>query len=345
MFVALFIGKTVMRCLHVNATYSELSNGIYSSAYMKNNSDTLHIIPLNSPKFLHSDEFNYPRPRNNEGFRVTDFVPNLDTTKFLIQTYGDSFSEGDDAPMDSSYAAALRTILQQGFGKKIFVQNFGVCGSDPAFSFKQFQHIGLKLHPNIIAITYSSFDFIFDFFTRGGLERFGGEYLTAYRAPRWEILYAYSYIFRAIVIRLTGLEHRFMFVDEATRVKRIVELKTKWNQVFTGLANMAKKNKVQVLLLKKTERSEVTGNQYMFDFSFFEQMADTVSVFKRFNLLPYYRDSIRMDKNTIQNYYWKKDGHHNATGYAAMAKGVYCGLQKSYTEIFPILDSLKMKPE
>ena len=68
-------------------------------------------------------------------------------------------------------------------------------------------------------------------------------------------------------------------------------------------------------------------------------------VFKQFDLLPYYRNSIGMDKNTTQKYYWKKDGHHNATGHAVMARGVYCGLQKSYPEIFPILDSLKMKPE
>lgn len=183
MFIALFIGETVMRCLHVNATYSELINGIYSSAYMKNNSDTLHIIPLNSPKYLHSDEFNYPRPRNNEGFRDSDFVPNLDTTKILIQTYGDSFTEGDGAPMDSSYPTVLRKMLQQNFGTKFMIQNFGLCGSDPAFSYKQFQHIGLKFHPDILVLTYCSFDFVFDFFTRGGLERFGGTYLNTYRAP------------------------------------------------------------------------------------------------------------------------------------------------------------------
>lgn len=345
LFFAFVMAEIALRVAHINAVYTEISSAYYASPYMKKDSDTLHIIPLNSPPFLQADEFKYVRPRNNEGFRDSDFFENKNHSKFLIQTYGDSFTEGDGAPMDSSYPTVLRKMLQQHFGEKFLVQNFGVCGSDPAFSYKQFQHIGLKFHPDILVLSYSCFDSTFDFFTRGGLERFGEPLLKTYNAPKWEILYAYSYIFRAAIISLTGLEHRFMFVNAATRELRMKELRPKWNQTLFDLLELAQKNKVRVLLIKKPERSEVIDSIYLFNFSFFENKVDTISGCKRFDLLPYYRDSIHMDKNTTENYYWKKDGHHNSTGYAVMAKGVYCGLQKFYPEIFPILDSTKMKPE
>ena len=64
---------------------------------------------------------------------------------------------------------------------------------------------------------------------------------------------------------------------------------------------------------------------------------------KQYDLLLYYIDAEKLNQQTIQNYYWLKDGHHNGKGYAMMARGVQLALQKNYPEIFDNLDTVKAK--
>lgn len=339
---ALLSCEALLRLLNIHTTYLESRWKCYVSPYIRKDTDTLHIIQPYMPPYLESLDFKYPRPRNNYGFRDVDFYPNSDST-ILIQTYGDSFTEGDGSPMDSSYPAVLRKLIQRNYGSRYQLQNFGVCGSDPAFSFKQLQHIGLALKPNVVVISYCSFDFTADFFNRGGLDRFKGAYLDCYHAPKWEMLYAYSYIFRLIIIPITGLEYNYSFIDEKTRLARLEELKLKWNETFLRVAELARKNNIRVLLIKKPESNEISDRSYMCNFDFFETIADTISGFKRYDLLPYYCDSAHLDNNNIKHYYWPHDGHHNPTGYGIMAKGVHEGLLKSYPEIFSNLDTVKLR--
>lgn len=331
---ALLFCETLLRALQIHTTYLETRWKCYISPYIRKDTDTLHIIQPYMPAYLESIDFKYPRPRNKAGFRDTDFYPHTDST-LLIQTYGDSFTEGDGSPMDSSYPAVLRKALQRDYGNRFVIQNFGVCGSDPAFSYKQFQHIGLPLKPDVLIVTYCSFDFTSDFFNRSGLDRFKGAYLDCYHAPDWEILYAYSYVFRLFIIPLTGLDYNYSFIDEKTRKARMDELKPKWNETFLRIADLARQNNIRVLLIKKPESSEISNRGYMFDFTFFESTADTVACFKRYDLLPYYVDSAHIDESNIQLYYWPHDGHHNPKGYAVMAKGIYAGLKNTYPDIFP----------
>ena len=338
---AFLLVEITLRQLHINTTYVESRQGVYVSPYIRQDDDTLHIILPTMPRYLETAEFKYPRKANNKGFRDVDFYAKTDTTKLLIQTYGDSFTEGDGSPMDSSYPSVLRKMLAHDFAGKFIIQNFGVCGSDPAFSYKQFEHIGVQLHPDVIVLTYCSFDFTSDFFMRGGLERFNVEYLDCYKAPRWEMLYAYSYVFRLFIRAFTEADYNYSFIDKSTREKRMESLKVKWNETFLKIADLAQQNNIAVVLIKKPEGSEIYNNEYMFNFDFFKTLVDTLPVFKHYDLLPYYRDSANFNKDNISNYYWKYDGHHNPKGYGVMAKGVYDGLKKSYPEIFTTVDSIK----
>lgn len=345
-YLCVTTAEIFLRVKGVGGSYMEGRSSKYVSVYPHKNFDVDFTIQPYFIPFLQTPEYKFPRLRNNFGFRDADFEVKKDSSKILIQTYGDSFTEGDGAPQDSSYPSLLRQILRNNTGaQNISIQNFGVCGSDPGFTCKQMEDIGLVLKPNVAVITYTSFDFTADFLTRGGLERFKDGYWQALSGPSWEWLYAASYIFRLVANSVFGVTQTNFFLTGKEKETRLHFLQPKWNEVFQRIALLAKQHHFKILLLKKPERSEVVDNAYLCNFSFFEQMADTVSVFKRFDLLPYYRDSILMDKSNTENYYWPKDGHHNSTGYQVMAKGVYCGLQKSYPEIFTTLDTAKMMHE
>ncbi len=345
-YLCLVSAEIFLRVKGVGGSYMEGRSSKYISVYPHKNYDVDFIIQPYFIPFLQTPEYKFARLRNNFGFRDADFEVKKDTAKILIQTYGDSFTEGDGAPQDSSYPSLLRQILKNNAtAQNMLIQNFGVCGSDPGFTVKQMEDIGFELKPNAAVITYTSFDFTADFLTRGGLERFKDGYWQALHGPSWEWLYAASYIFRLVANSVFGVTHTNFFLTEKEKEARLHFLQPKWNEVFQRIALLAKQHHLKILLLKKPERSEVVDNTYLCNFSFFENMVDTISVFKRFDLLPYYRDSIGMNKNTTESYYWPKDGHHNATGYAVMAKGVYAGLQKFYPEIFTTLDTAKMMHE
>lgn len=333
LMVSLVIAETGLRLFAKNATYTESQSGFYLSK-IHNEEDTLNIIYPSYRPVLETSEFSYPRIANSDGFRDLPFVPNMDSSKTLIQTYGDSFTEGDGTCMDSSYPSALRHILAADGRNNILIQNMGICGNDPGFYEIQLRNRGLKQHPQLLVMTYSSFDFTFDFFCRGGLSRFGTYPMIGLQYPRWEILYAYSYIFRLIVKAVSDRDPSTYFMNAASVLKRQNELKSEWNKVFVRLNDMAKRQKIKIFLIKKPEGSEVINRQYMYDFSFFEKELDTLSQIRRYDLLPYYLETEQWNEKNTGSYYWKKDGHHNSKGYAVMAKGVFKGLKEAYPEIF-----------
>lgn len=331
-FAALMIVEIIFRIAGVKQAYIETRGGNrYTSAFIKRDNNICRTYGPGTFTYIESAEYKFPRHHNNYGFSDDDFFPKRDSNKILIQTYGDSYTEGDGAPFDSSYPAILRTLLPD---TNIIIQNFGICGSDPGFYYMQLKTIGLTMKPDVAVITYDPGDLTVDFLTRGGLERFKENYWQAAGAPSWEWLYACSYVFRLFAASLFDISlNDFFFSDEA-RKERLEMLEPGWNQTFLNIAELAQQNKIKVLLVKRPGRGDIELNRYGYDFAFFEKMADSLSVFKRIDLLAYYRDSAQIDKSNYAKFYWSKDGHHNSAGYYAMAKGINAGLKKCYPELF-----------
>lgn len=340
-FMVLLLTEFYLRLEKINQAYVETRGGVYRSSYVKRDPNVdWHYLP-GSDGYLEAPEYKYPRHHNNMGFSDADFFPKKDSNTVLVQIYGDSFTEGDGSPADSCYPAILRNLLKHDGQTRIMVQNLGICGNDPGFVWKQLKDIGANLKPDLIVIAYSTGDLVTDFFTRGGQERFRGDYYKGFDAPRWEVFYGVSYLVRLIARSVFGIEYKNFFLTDAQSKQRIEELKPKWNKTFADIADIARHNGIKVLLIKKPEHGEVDFNTYEQNFAFFDRMKDTVACFKQYDLLPFYRDSCHMNKDNTGNYWWELDGHNNSQGYAMMARGVYTGLKQSYPEIFTTLDSVK----
>ena len=320
-----------LRFFMVNATYIEHRDGCYLSS-TNSDFDSFHIILPTYKNRLQSEDYDYLRIRNSDGFRDDEFECAKDTSATLIQTLGDSFTEGDGAPADSSYPAALRRLFQAYQQHHLVVQNYGICGNDPGFYGIQLRNFGLKYHPKLWIMCYCCFDFTNDFFSRGGLERFNSYPMQGLQMPKWEIIYAYSYVFRLFVEAFSDKDPHHFFMTPLGVQQRQKELEPKWNEVFVQLNALAKANNVKILLVKKPEGNEVSNKNYAFDFQFFEKDLGKLSNIKTFDLLPYYLNVEHWDGNETAKYYWKHDGHHNGQGYEKMAKGIYAGIQQCYPE-------------
>ena len=341
-FMVLLITEFYLRANKINQAYIEVrGNGQYTSTYVKHDYNVDWHYKPGSESYLLAPEYKYYRHHNNLGFSDVDFYPKQNADSILIQTYGDSFTEGDGAPVDSSYPAILRNLIKSDGYNKITLQNFGVCGNDPAFVWRQLKDIGAGLKPDLVVIVYNSGDLATDFFTRGGQERFKDSYYKGFDAPKWEWLYGVSYVGRLVARSVFGIEYKNFFLSETQTADRIESLKPKWNQTFANIAQIAAQNHFKVLLVKKPEHSEVDFNRYDIDFKFFDRMRDTIACFKQYDLLPYYRDSFHVNQANSRGYWWLQDGHNNGKGYDMMAHGVNAGLKQTYPEIFTTLDSVK----
>jgi hypothetical protein len=333
-FLILALVEFFLHVKSINKAYVENRTGKYVSSYISHDNNVNRTYWPGTVTYLQSSEYSYPRLHNNLGFSDSNFYVRQDSRQILIQTYGDSFTEGDGAPTDSSYPALLRSLLKSDGHSNVIVQNFGICGNDPAFYWKQFKDIGVKLKPDIVVITYDCGDLTTDFLTKGGLERFRNGYYKGMDGPWWEWIYGSSYVFRLFAVSLFDVKYNQFYLSDDQRAQRLKELEPKWNLTFQAIGDVARRNNVKILLVKKPERREVDSNRYSYDYSFFEKMVDTIPSFKRMDLLPFYWDSCHLNAYNTVKYWWPKDGHNQGAGYALMANGVYLGLQKNYPEIF-----------
>ncbi|MCF8257351.1 MAG: SGNH/GDSL hydrolase family protein [Flavobacteriales bacterium] len=319
-------------------TYPELRSGFYQSSYVMDQDNPLRVNNPFEKLIITAPEYSFPRQVNTHGFSDLEFGVKQ-PGQLLIQTYGDSFTEGDGAPYDSAYPTILRHILQQNFSKDILIQNFGIRGNDPGFYWKQLRDIGEAMRPDIVVISYGSYDYTTDFFTRGGLSRFHDGLWSALPAPWWEFIYANSHLVRIILDIAFDVEAHAFLTTPAQREERLRALRPAWNEVFDSIADLARRAEARVLLIKKPERSEIDAGEYEEDLSFFDHYLEKDTFFRHFDLNDYYRSERKLTADSTYRYYWKHDGHHNSKGYELMAQGVHQALIRSFPERFALPDS------
>jgi lysophospholipase L1-like esterase len=336
--IALSLLEVFMRLSGLSATYTEMRSGFYQSSYPQDLINPMRVHLYQKELVIQAPEYSYPRTVNAHGFSDGEFT-HKQPGQLLIQTYGDSFTEGDGAPYDSAYPTILRLKLQQEFSERIVVQNFGIRGNDPGFYWRQLRDLGLTLRPDIIIINYGSFDFATDMFTRGGLSRFHNDRWSALPAPWWEFVYANSHAFRRLVDVLFGISPYTFLTTPAQQRQRLTELQPQWNEVFDSIAKLAEVSGAELLVVKKPERSEIDNGRYEIDLSFFDEHRGQYSKVKHYDLLDHYLDTRGLMADSTAGYYWKNDGHHNAKGYALMAEGVHEALLTSFPEYFVRADS------
>jgi hypothetical protein len=306
-----------------NKTYIENRSGYYQSLYDHKSKDVLRVYLPNKAHRLKTPEYDFERMSNRFGFSDSEFK--FSKTKTIIQTYGDSFTEGDGAPADSSYPSHLKRIL----GNNYEVQNYGICGNDPGYYPNQFKEVGKLFNPSILVLSYCTLDFTTDVMSRGGLDRFTKYGYETKKSPWWEIIYATSYISR-LFFHAAGIHYNNFFLQENEKIQRYKMLEKKWNEIFIEIAKMSEKNNTKILLIKKPERSEIDQNKYQFDFSFFDSLIVRTPIFHHFDMLPSYRKMMKLESGgTTADYYWVKDGHHNPKGYTIMAEIVKDALKQT----------------
>lgn len=306
-------------------TIESFGNGYYS--WHNSHWETWYRSSVpNKEYWLRKEEYQYQRYANSYGFGDREWVEKKAKNEKRVLCLGDSYTEGDGAPFDSTYVAFLCNSLRE-IDTSVSVMNAGTCGNDPFVNFVNYRDRLVKFNPNIIVQTISSGDLTVDLMVRGGMERFEKNGKVKYRAaPWWEPIYAISYISR---FYFSALGYNELLMKDSDVQKRKAELDAIVVDLFKHYATLAKRNGSRLVVVFHPYKGEVIAEKYAYDFTQIENRLKAIDNLYVLNLLPVYISKTKGSKS-VERYYWPKDGHHNSTGYAMMADGIYEYLVKDW---------------
>ena len=320
-FAGIYVAEIILRLLGWGTTYTEKTQGVFvnPAAYLEK-----HWYEIGQPHggyTVTKKEYVFHRDFNAEGFSDKEWTKHKDSNEVRIITLGDSFTEGDGVVHDSCYPSDLEGILQKEFPKaRINVMNAGHCGSDPWFEYKKFHDLLQSYKPDIVVYTNGSNDLFFDHVMFGGMERFKSDSTVQNKIPNhwWLGLYEVSYVFRAI----THLWYDETFIGWGERIKDRAKAFADSRALSHSFSQLAVKDSFKCVQLIRAEDWEIRDGKFKFDVSQLTKGTDSLPSYSTFNMLPYYIDSLHINKSNVSDYYWRLDHHHNVKGYAAMAQAV-----------------------
>ncbi len=289
-------------------------NGSYISPYLNIIQNKYNVRHSGEDYWLEKSEFRYQRTANSLGFPDPEWRINKNQKEIRVLALGDSFTEGDGAPYDSSYVALMRHILSDKNGS-FYIMNAGTCGSDPFFNYVNLRDRLLVYKPDIVIQSIGTGDMNTDILIRGGMERFKNRWpLTP---PWWEPLYAISYVSR-IFFTLAGysqlLQKPGKLELEKNRINKSVE------DLFRDYSSLCQKNNIKLFVVLHPQINELDSDAYEYDFKPVLESLRSDTHINVIDLLPYYKAYIDSLHTTAADYYWKYNGHHNPRGYLMMAQ-------------------------
>ncbi|MEA3448093.1 MAG: SGNH/GDSL hydrolase family protein [Bacteroidota bacterium] len=311
-FISLLIIEILLRITGLNANYMEKRLGFYESAY--------HFAYPNY--WIHRDmkeiqtpnqDYNFKRKFNSLGYSDKEWKWEAMKDKTRILALGDSFTEGDGTHADSTWLK----FLERKINKSIYYfMNAGICGSDPVFELYKLKKPLKGFYPNIVIVCINQSD-IQDIIMRGGYERFTDKGVTFEKGPWWEPIYAMSHLSRLFF----HIHYNKLLIPKKHYTKEINTSIETINKTITEIENFVSSHSAKLVVVFHPQKTEVKQNENPFKRLIKKQNQKGVYII---DLYDYYQTP--EIKNNIDDYYWIKDGHHNAKGYELMAEGIYQGL-------------------
>jgi len=322
-FIIFFVFEIALRIKHEGFWWRKH----YFFQHISFHKTPYHIRNPHEVFVMETEEFRYERKTNSLGLSDAEPKTKENENDFLIMALGDSFTEGDGAHADSTWVKFLEKHMKNNISKNYLFINAGVCGSDPVFEYRLFQDKLLHYKPDMLILVLG-FE-MEDIIIRGGLERFNAKGKVKFARTRYsEFIYALSYVYRLILHNTYKYEHLFMNENEfVVQRKNALEI---IKNTLIKFKSSASENNLDLLLVFYPSTHEVLNNKYSYN--------DEIIKFARKNeiktldLLDYYVNKEQLNKHNVYEYYWEKNGHHNAKGYQLMGKAIYESILTKFTQ-------------
>lgn len=273
-------------------------------------------VPFNS-------DFRYAYSINSLGLREKEFEKNKPDSVIRIFVAGDSFSDGEGAPVDSTWPHLFGKYLVQN-GVNAEVLNVGVAGSDPLYNYTLYRDYLKNYQSDYLILPFNSSDFT-DYLLRGGFERFHIDGTTHFKKGPWyEAIYKYSHFSRAVIERLGGFPFRGTFSNEKEMAKSADEAIACYTSAIDSFNQLAAKRNTKIIVLLYSTPGDIRFEnkenlKYRQCFLSFQDSLSKRNI-PSINLWDKLKTELK-DKD-YHVYSYPNDSHFNPWGYNLMASYV-----------------------
>jgi hypothetical protein len=301
--------------------YEKRNKLIYTSFFKSQDRNWYHVLMPNSKITIKNYEYCYSRTTNSLG--LSDIEPKVSKRpdEFRIIGLGDSFTEGDGAPYDSTWIKTLENNIHKYKSCSNFsFINAGVRGSDPYYQYILLKNKLLKYLPDLVIVTINSND-IDDIIIKGGIERFTKEFNVQFKhKPGWLWFYESTHISRLFIHSLFKYNYLLLKPEEmAFETMKSVELIYKIVLMF---GTLSKENNFKLLIVFHPFKTEIYNGHYDYLEPLISKLKNQEPDLNILDILDYFKKFEKIDKFNYSKYFWKIDGHHNSHGYCAFSRGV-----------------------
>jgi lysophospholipase L1-like esterase len=313
--------EIVLRYLCTVCTWSEHNGGEYVSPYQEPSHNTwYHLRAPSTTSSYDQPEFDYELRTNSLGIRDVEHPTDKPPGELRIIGLGDSFTEGQGAPYESTYLKVLERNLnakQNRVNVRIIVG--GVAGSDPFYCYRLLKDKLLKFEPDAVTLTINQSD-VMDVITRGGNERFRDDGTVRFaEPPDDEWIFARSHLYRVFLMVVLG--HDWFGLSPSEHVARRAEAVEKMESIVGEFQRLGNEKNFRLLVILHPDVFEFTTASYAFDAEALKKHFAENAV-NYVDLLEYFLERVGRDREIQQSLYWKKDFHLNEAGYRLFAEGL-----------------------
>ena len=298
-------------------TWNEKKFGTYHYMFGQTKDSWFHTWPPNETIAYGGDEFTYQNHYNDLGHRDIDFKDfKQDTSASKYVFLGDSFTEGDGAPWDSTWVKAFEKNIRLQLDSNVLAYNAGVCGSDIYFNYIMLKENLLESKPKVVFECVNNTD-VSDVYYHGGLERFQEDGTMKSRdALLWEPLYKYSHVFRMFILIFTP--YNSGLANEITLDREEQKIVEKMAEQIKLTHQLCAENNIEYYLVYMP----VSYCEEQFEPSAFDSLPalleNKVPVLDIFPCM-----FTTLDCDNKYAYFWEKNGHYNGRGYGLMGDCIF----------------------
>lgn len=306
----------LLRLFSVNETYSEKLTGNYQYFYKQQKPSWFLVWSPNSSFEHHQEEFNYLNHYNDLGHREIDFSDfQKDSSAIKIVCLGDSFTEGDGTPYDSSWVRFFESNIRNALDTNVLCYNAGVCGSDVFYNGVMLKEKLIQAKPSVVIECVNKSD-ITDIYYRGGKERFNEDgTLNSPNEKWWEPLYKYSYTFRIVIVSLGPYDKNL--INQWTLDRDELQSLNMMSAKISETYQLCKSHNISYCLILMPLPSDANFRTKVAFQTLPELLPKDIPVI---NLFPSFYSAF--DTLDIRAYSWEKNGHYNGRGYQLMGEQI-----------------------
>lgn len=319
----LFISlEIILRISKLYLPFEESIGGEYFYKFQRGNDSWFHTWSPNALVDYKQSEFHYQNYYNELGHReilFSDFQK-IDTAEKVI-VLGDSFTEGDGAPFDSTWVTFFQKKMNEIGSTKIITYNAGVCGSDVFFNYMMLKEKLLVSKPKAVLECVNHSD-LMDVYYMGGFERFQADGTTkSSKEKNWEPLFKYSHFFRMLVCTFSDYNVNLVKKDtfEKEEEKSLKLIATQINTTY----NLCKKNNIEYYLILIPTPNSLKKLKKDPTLELPNQLDPSIQILNVNNCM---QTIVDKNENTVLS--WPINGHYNGFGYKVLGECIFTSFEK-----------------